>query len=72
MLQQDVAGPHEQARYVTNSKAIGITLRSYNVDHCQRGVANLLTMAITNIATDVGLIVLPIPVLWNMTLSWYK
>jgi len=29
-------------------------------------------MAITNIATDVGLIVLPIPVLWNMTLSWYK
>ncbi|KAF2096908.1 hypothetical protein NA57DRAFT_78498 [Rhizodiscina lignyota] len=36
---------------------------------CQKGLANLLTMAISNILTDVALIALPIPMLYRMQLS---
>lgn len=39
---------------------------------CQKGLSNLLTMAICNIVTDVALILLPIPVLWRMRLSTAK
>ncbi|EAS32343.3 uncharacterized protein CIMG_03367 [Coccidioides immitis RS] len=38
---------------------------------CQKGTKNLLTMAILNIATDLALILFPIPMLWKMsTLSF--
>jgi hypothetical protein len=39
---------------------------------CQKGLSNLLTMAISNIVTDIALILLPIPVLWRMRLSTAK
>jgi len=39
---------------------------------CQKGLANLLTMAIANMITDIMLILLPIPVLWKMTMSTSK
>jgi hypothetical protein len=39
---------------------------------CQKGLSNLLTMAIGNIVTDIALILLPIPVLWTMRLSTAK
>jgi hypothetical protein len=39
---------------------------------CKRGVANLLTMAICNVITDIALIILPIPPLRKMTLSRSK
>ncbi|KAK2739660.1 hypothetical protein FQN57_006493 [Myotisia sp. PD_48] len=34
---------------------------------CRKGEVNLLTMAALNIATDVALILFPIPLLWRMT-----
>lgn len=52
-------------------------IRFWHIDHanppsCQKGTANLLTMAITNIVTDILLIVFPIPLLWRMTLNKAK
>lgn len=49
----------------------------WHIDHlnppaCQKGTANLLTMAVMNIVTDVLLIVFPIPLLWRMKLSLVK
>lgn len=49
----------------------------WHIDHtnppsCQKGTANLLTMAVTNIVTDILLILFPIPLLWRMTLSKAK
>ena len=49
----------------------------WHIDHvnppkCQKGTANLLTMAATNIVTDILLIVFPIPLLWRMNLSKTK
>jgi hypothetical protein len=38
-------------------------------DSCARGVANLMTMAIFNILTDIALILLPFPILRFMTLD---
>ncbi|KAG5301562.1 hypothetical protein I7I48_01618 [Histoplasma ohiense] len=34
---------------------------------CRKGMANLLTMGTLNIATDLALILFPIPMLWRMT-----
>ena len=49
----------------------------WHIDHvnppkCQKGTANLLTMAATNIVTDILLILFPIPLLWRMKLSTAK
>ena len=42
------------------------------LDSCRKARANLLTMAVLNIGTDIALFVFPIPLIWNMSLSFPK